>query len=528
MIESVFVLPNQKNRKFYNRAFGFFTRISIVLSLLFLVFLLSDTFIKSIQALYRYEITVTVPFDKQKLGLSDKPSTEEIKLASYSPLWREAVQKNAFPTQNSEQLRSVFRLISQDSGFILRDMMLKDQDLSDRNLSVTLPLSSRADFFMKRFEKEAELFKVRTSALSDANSSKNKRVFILNAAPDRVAYLNKLAKKENFTDHDSSLILFTEKQAYKILNIRSAHNGKAENFAVSVKPLSKKSELDDVTDQQKEAMFLEIKTPEYIRTLNDFSVINLLKFQQNGSVHAAFNKSFFLNGDSREAELAGIFGAVVGSFLLVTICFALALPIGVAAAVYLQEFSKRNLLTGFLEVNINNLAAVPSIIYGLLGLAIFINLFGMPRSSPLAGGAVLALMSLPVVIIATRAALRSVPQSLRDGAAALGATKLQVFFHHTLPCAIPGIMTGTVLAISRALGETAPLLLIGMVAFIPDTPKSFIDEATALPVQIFLWSDNPDPSYAAKTSAAVLALLVLMITFNAGAIYLRKKFTIRY
>jgi phosphate transport system permease protein len=526
MTESSFILPNGKKRGLRDRLFGFCARLSIVLSLLFLLTLLSDTFIKSLPALYRYEITTGVAFDKAALGLPEKPTAEELKLASYSPLWQDSIKKASLATENPEKLRSIFRTVSRDSGFILRDLVTENSDLFGRNVSVTLPLSSRADYFLKKRDEELTSFPVRTSAILSAGPSQGLREFMLSVPVKRADFLAPLAKKRDFDKHDPSLLLYTEHQAYKILSLRVSE--KNTSYYLTVKPLSSGSADDDITDQQKEATLLQIKTPEYQRVITDFSAVNLLRLEKNGAISTAFNKGFFLNGDSREGELAGIFGAIIGSFRLILVCLALAFPIGIAAAVYLQEFAKRSPLTSFLEVNINNLAAVPSIIYGLLGLAIFINWFGAPRSSPLAGGAVLALMSLPVIIIATRAALRSVPQSLRDGAAALGATKLQVFFHHTLPYAIPGIMTGTVLAISRALGETAPLLLIGMVAFIPDTPRSFTDEATALPVQIFLWSDNPDPSYAAKTSAAVLALLALILAFNAGAVYLRKKFTVRY
>ena len=229
-----------------------------------------------------------------------------------------------------------------------------------------------------------------------------------------------------------------------------------------------------------------------------------------------------------EAELSGILGSLVGSLMVVFITVAVSLPVGVAAAMFLEEFAPKNRFTDIIEVNINNLAAVPSIIFGLLGLAIFLGFFGMPRSIPLVGGLVIALMSLPTVIIASRAAIRAVPPSIRDAAIGIGASHQQAVFHHVLPLAMPGIMTGTILAVASAIGETAPLLLIGMVAFIVDVPTGFTDSATVLPVQIFLWSDLPELAFVARTAAAIVVLLVVMLCLNALAIYLRKRFERRW
>lgn len=241
-------------------------------------------------------------------------------------------------------------------------------------------------------------------------------------------------------------------------------------------------------------------------------------------VSTDFNTWFLTGGDSRQPELAGVWGGVVGSLLTMAITLVLAFPLGVAAAVYLEEFAPRNKWTDLIEVNINNLAAVPSIVFGLLGLAVFLQFFGLPRSAPLAAGVVLALMSLPVVIIASRSALRAVPPSIRQAAMGLGASRLQVVTHHVLPLAMPGILTGTILAMASALGETAPLLMIGMVAFIVDIPGGITDAATVLPVQIYLWADSPERGFVEKTSAAILVLLAFLLVMNAIAIYLRKKF----
>ena len=247
-----------------------------------------------------------------------------------------------------------------------------------------------------------------------------------------------------------------------------------------------------------------------------------------GDTEKRFNASFFSHGDSREPELAGIGSAIVGSFFTMLVTLCLSFPIGVAAAIYLEEFAPRNKFTDFIEVNINNLAAVPSIIFGLLGLAVIIGLFGLPRSVPLVGGIVLTLMTLPTIIISSRAAIKAVPPSIRQAALGLGASKMQVVLHHVLPLALPGMLTGAIIGMAQALGETAPLLMIGMVAFIVDLPAGPLDAATVLPVQIYLWADSPEQSFEALASAAIMVLLAFLITMNTLAVVLRKRLERRW
>jgi phosphate transport system permease protein len=247
-----------------------------------------------------------------------------------------------------------------------------------------------------------------------------------------------------------------------------------------------------------------------------------------GTISQGFAWNYFLNSDSREAEQAGIRGALTGSLLVIVVTLAISLPLGVAAALYLEEFAPKSRFTDLIEVNINNLAAVPSIIFGLLGLAVFLNAFALPRSSAVVGGLVLSLLVLPTIIIASRAALRSVPPSIKEAALGVGASHQQAVFHHVLPLALPGILTGTILGVSRALGETAPLLMIGMIAFIADVPHGFTDAATVLPVQIFLWSDLPEAGFRSRTAATIILLLLVLFFFNALAIYLRKRFERRW
>jgi len=245
-------------------------------------------------------------------------------------------------------------------------------------------------------------------------------------------------------------------------------------------------------------------------------------------IRTSFNTTFFTHSDSREPEQAGIKGALLGSFWTMLVTLMISLPVGIAAAVYLEEFAPQNRFTDFIEININNLAAVPSIVFGLLGLSVFINFFGIPRSAPLIGGLVLSLMTLPTIIISSRAAIKSVPPSIKEAALGLGASHIQTVFHHVLPLAMPGILTGAIISMAQALGETAPLLMIGMVAFIVDVPGGFLDSATVLPVQIYLWSDSPERAFTALTAATILVLLGFLAVMNTIAIILRKHFERRW
>jgi phosphate transport system permease protein len=268
--------------------------------------------------------------------------------------------------------------------------------------------------------------------------------------------------------------------------------------------------------------------PESERQLKDVQLAWLNALEQRGRVDRQFNSTFFTAGDSREPEQAGILGAVMGSFYSLLVTLLLSFPLGVATAVYLEEFAPKNRWLDWIEVNINNLAAIPSIVFGLLGLAVFINVFGLPRSAPLVAGLVLTLMTLPVVIIASRAAIQSVPPSIRAAALGMGASQVQTVLHHVIPLALPGMLTGTIIGMARALGETAPLLMIGMVAFVVDVPHGVLEPATALPVQVYLWADSPERGFAERTSAAIAILIVFLMAMNAVAVILRKRFEMRW
>ena len=276
---------------------------------------------------------------------------------------------------------------------------------------------------------------------------------------------------------------------------------------------------DDQVDQYLKGHYYKLKRKD--RALVD-------EMKAFGNIELRFNKIFFTNGDSKIPEYAGLSSAVVGSILTLLVTMAFAFPIGVMTAIYLEEFAEDNKFTQIIEVNINNLAAIPSILFGLLGLAIFINLFGLPRSSPLVGGLTLALMTLPIIIVSSRAALRAVPDSIRQAGYGLGLTKIEVTRDHVLPLAFPGILTGSIIGLAQAMGETAPLIIIGMIAFIPDSPNSIMEAATVMPAQLFTWAGMPERMYIEKTAAGIMVLLTILISLNAFAIYLRKKYEVKW
>jgi phosphate transport system permease protein len=278
----------------------------------------------------------------------------------------------------------------------------------------------------------------------------------------------------------------------------------------------------DIFDQLEKGV-ISREAPEANRRVSDQQIAWFDELDRAGRVSTPFNWGLIFNSDSRFPEIAGLAGAIVGTFYAVLVCFAISFPTGIAAAVYLEEFAPKNRWTDLIEVNINNLAAVPSIVFGLLGLAVFLGWFGLPRSAPLVGGMVLALMTLPTIIIVTRAALKAVPPSIREGALGMGASKHQVIMHHVLPLALPGILTGTIIGLAQAVGETAPLLLIGMNAFITSPPGGLMDASTALPTQIYIWADSPERGFVARTSAGIMVLLMFLVIMNGIAVFLRQR-----
>ncbi|MBO6717370.1 MAG: phosphate ABC transporter permease PstA [Rhizobiaceae bacterium] len=285
--------------------------------------------------------------------------------------------------------------------------------------------------------------------------------------------------------------------------------------------------LSDPLDQLNKGS-IDRNLPEEQRRVNDVQIGYFDQLKEQGAISKPFNTALFLNADSRFPELAGLAGAITGSFWALLVCFLISFPMGIAAAIYLEEFAPKNKITDAIEININNLAAVPSVVFGLLGLAMFLGWFGLPRSAPLVGGMVLSLMTLPTIIIVTRASLKSVPSAIREAALGVGASKHEAIFHHILPLAMPTILTGTIIGLAQALGETAPLLLIGMNAFITSASGGVLDASTALPTQIYIWADSPERGFVSRTSAAILVLLGFLVTMNAIAIFLRQRFERRW
>jgi len=341
------------------------------------------------------------------------------------------------------------------------------------------------------------------------------------------ANYRKVLKKsvyEMFSSSDKKLNRKAKRQLFKLFSTNAEFTVK-DTLIANPEYFNKKTAVwvrldDDVDSYLKE----DFAVGDAGLRISKQQALWLEKLSSEQRIERRFNFSFFTASDSREPELAGIKGALMGTLLTMFVTLLLSFPLGVAGALYLEEFAPKNKLTDLIEININNLAAVPSIVFGLLGLAVIINVFGLPRSAPLVGGIVLTLMTLPTIIIASRAAIKAVPPSLREAALGLGASKMQVTFSHVLPQAMPGIITGAIIGVAQALGETAPLLMIGMVAFIVDVPSSIVDSATVLPVQIFLWADSPERAFLAKTSAAILVLLALLLVINVSATVLRSKF----
>lgn len=406
------------------RRFRIYGLVAVALGLAFVVLMFANIISKGYPAFWQTYIQLSVTFDPQLLGQSSANATSELANADWNALVRSGLRKRFPQVEKRGELRLLYRLVSSDAPFKIRDLLLDNPQFMGSEQKIWVLASSRVDMLLK-------------------------------------GYINR--------DLDQAL-----------------------------------------------------------RTLKDQELAWIDALQASGQLKQGFNPDFFTHGDSREAEQAGIRGALIGTLYTLLVTFLLSFPIGIATAVYLEEFAPKNRWTDIIEVNINNLAAVPSIIFGLLGLAVFINFFGLPRSAPLVGGLVLSLMTLPVIIIAGRAALASVPPSIRQAALGMGASKLQMVKHHVLPLAMPGMLTGSIIGMARALGESAPLLMIGMVAFIVDIPKNIFDPATVLPVQIYLWADLPERAFVERTAAAIMVLLAFMMLMNGLAILLRKRFERRW
>ena len=475
------------------RRFKFYGAAALVITALFLAFLVADIVIKGLPAFFEHRAMIELTVDPAKVD-ADKPQAGDF----------DGIVKDAFrglyPNVKARADRkSLSGLLSQGAADDLRDMVVANPALIGQTLKVPALLSDDADLYYKGLQTSVKT----TPGAGTLQIAQSSDAYVITGDTKGL---------------NAGQIIRANGGALRVTGL--------EGTTVLAEALIAPETLNTAVAGQWDILTLSVKETE--RRINDRQVVWLEQLRSSGVIEKSIAWRFFTSGDSREAELAGLRGALVGSLFTVAVALLLALPLGIAAAIYLEQFAPKNKFTDLIEVNINNLAAVPSIIFGLLGLAVFLNFFGLPRSAPVVGGLVLALLVLPTIIIASRAALKAVPPSITEAALGVGASKQQAVFQHVLPLAIPGILTGTILGLARAFGETAPLLMIGMVAFIADVPQGFEDAATVLPVQIYLWSDLPEIAFQSKTAAAILVLMVVLFGLNAIAIYLRKHFERRW
>ena len=412
-----------KKRYRAEKRFKFYGLTSVILAILFVLFLVNVIFSKGKGAFSRTTISVEVDFNTEKLELKNNPTNEEIQDTDFYDLSIESLL-NVYKTNGLKEEKDLIRIFSPDYEIEIKNFIIENKGFLNKTTIIEL------------------------------------------TASDDIDQLN----KGNYPRH----------------------------------------------------------LPEERRRISDFQLLIYDKLVEDNKIQKTFNTFLFTNGDSRDPELAGVGGSLLGSFFTIIVTLLLSFPVAILASIYLEEFAPKNRITDFIEININNLAAVPSIVFGLLGLGILLGTFDFPRSTPLVAGITLALMTLPRIIIPCRASLKAVPPSIREGALAVGASKVQSVTHHVVPLAIPGTLSGTIIGLAQALGETAPLILIGMVAFVVDLPSSPVDPSASLPVQVYLWSEQAERGFVEKTSATIMILLTFLITMNAFAVYLRQKFERRW
>jgi phosphate transport system permease protein len=542
--------------------FKLYGLLAIATAAIFLAVLLADTVIKALPAFTTYSLQLDVAVPGDLVAPDKKSDLMAIRSADYLPMMREALRTAIPGVKGRANERTLVRLLSTGAPDGIRERLAADPSLIGTTIKAPLLLSDDADLYykgagtpiLKRPSRGAATPSDTTGSVTVALSanefsdtlvtlklallerarelSAEARSIRLSPSPDaeerakaldeEAATLTARANDRNAAEpldsNASSQLVEINGGLIKITQIAA---GLVEGDVLL--PLSSTAEA-----KPGDWRIVTYQISESRRRVTDQEIAYLERFKAKGQVAHNFNWAFFTSGDSREPELAGVRGAIIGTALTLMVTLALCLPIGVLAAIYLEEFAPKNRFTDLIEVNINNLAAVPSIVFGLLGLAMVLNFLGLPRSAPLVGGLVLALLVLPTIIIASRAALKAVPPSIKEAALGVGASHQQAVFHHVLPLAMPGIMTGTIIGMAHALGETAPLLMIGMVAFIVDVPAGITDAATVLPVQIFLWSDLPELAFRHKTAAAIVVLLVFLFVMNGTAIWLRKRFERRW
>lgn len=537
--------------------------LAIALTGLFLAVMIGNIAIKGIPAFWEHYVVADVPLSPAVLDPKGDKSPESIRAGDYLTLSREAITSLVPGIEGRAAKRELTGLLSNGAADDLRNRLAADPSLLGQTVTSRFLLSDTADLYFKgvgtpirtNYETRAIATPSGTTGqikiLLSANDFADDLQTIKDELKNRAAALTAEASRLERIGSEGALASAARmRETIKGLTARVDQVSGAEvlDQTIDSRLVAINGGLVRLTEMSATAATGEVllplsssadaqpgqwgvvtyETPEADRKVSDRQVAFLEKLRADGKIESGFNFRFFTAGDSREAELAGLGGALVGSLLTLAVTLAVCLPIGVMAAIYLEEFAPKNWVTDLIEININNLAAVPSIVFGLLGLAVFLNFFGLPRSAPLVGGLVLALLVLPMIIIAARASMKAVPPSIKEAALGVGASHQQAVFHHMLPLAIPGIMTGTILGVANALGQTAPLLMIGMVAFVVDVPGSITEAATGLPVQLYLWSDLPEPAFEAKTAAGILVLLAFLFALNGTAIWLRSKFERRW
>ena len=536
---------------------------ALAIATAFLAVLIADIFSKGLPAFWQHSLRLDVPLSAETIDPEGKRDRATLLGADYMGLAKGALAVAVPGIEGRTAKKQLNEIMSTGAVDDLRKRVVSNPELIGQTVSTHLLLSDTADLYFKgegtRISQTAATrgiatpsgsageITILTSANDFAEALQAVKQDLQSKAAALVAEADRLERLKSAEAAERIGVLRVEAKELQarvdnpngdeilggdIPSRLVAINGglvkvtKLSNSAITgnvILPMTAAADAQPGTWQVQ-----TYETPENNRSVKDSVVAYLERLRSKGQIEKGFNWLFFTAGDSREPELAGVRGAIFGSILTLLVTLGVCLPIGVMAAIYLEKFAPKNRLTDFIEININNLAAVPSIVFGLLGLAVFLNFFGMPRSAPLVGGLVLALLVLPTIIITARAALKSVPPSIEEAALGVGASKQQAILHHVLPLAMPGIMTGSIIGMAHALGETAPLLMIGMVAFIVDVPQSITDSATALPVQIYLWSDLPEPAFQAKTAAAIIVLLAVLFLMNGTAIWLRKKFERRW
>jgi phosphate transport system permease protein len=554
--------------------------IGLSVTALFIALLLLDVTVKGLPAFVQHSLAFEIALDPAKLDPQGTRDRKNLARADFLQPLRDKLLSYFPDVTTRARRKALLGLLSTGAADDLRDTVLAEPSLIGRTVKVEALLSDEADLYLKG-RGTVITSKPGTGTVSLTQLPEEQRFTVVSTAGDFASALREtkwqLSRRADDLQAEARRLLAEHQRLrtaggspdilQKQLSSLDLKIGELQARAHDLRTRASAPHAPERLDSTLPSLLVEVnsglikaeeiaadritgtallrptslaaaapgtwrlviyETPESSRQIADQEVAWLESLKSQGIVQSRFNTRFFTSGDSREPELAGIRGALTGSFLTLLVTLLVCLPVGVAAAIYLEEFASKNRLTEIIEVNINNLAAVPSIVFGLLGLALFLNTFGLPRSAALVGGLVLALLVLPTIIIASRAALKAVPPSIREAALAIGASHQQAVFHHVLPLAMPGIMTGTIIGMAHALGETAPLLMIGMVAFIVDIPSGITDSATVLPVQIYLWSDLPELAFQAKTAAAIIVLLVFLFVMNGFAIILRRRFERRW